>query len=87
MIEAMASGKTVIASDIPGPRDVISNGYDGFLFESKNVTQLKELLEMSLSDDKLRIKIGNNALKTIAASYTFQIIAEKYLALFDTLTK
>ena len=42
VLEAMACSKPVIASDIPGPRDVITHGKDGFLFERGNASELKE---------------------------------------------
>lgn len=72
LLEAMASGKPVIASNIPGPRDIIKHGYDGFLFEKKNIDELKKYLEFCLSDEKSIRKIGNNARKTIEEKYTFK---------------
>ncbi|NJD54593.1 MAG: glycosyltransferase family 4 protein [Candidatus Methanoperedens sp.] len=85
MIEAMASGKPVIASDIPGPRDVIKHEYDGFLFKRENVGELKKYLYLCLSDEKLRRKIGTNGRKTIEGRYTFDKIANQYLKVYGNL--
>jgi glycosyltransferase involved in cell wall biosynthesis len=82
VIEAMASGKPVIASDIPGPKDIITQGYDGFLFEKQNVNELKRYLELCLSDEKLRRKIGENARKTVEEKYTFNKIAQEYFKIY-----
>ena len=82
-IEAMASGKPVIASDIPGPQDVITQGYDGFLFEKGNVDELKKYLELCLSDEKLRRNMGKNARRTVEERYTFHKIAEDYLKVYS----
>ena len=85
LLEAMASGKPVIASDIPGPKDVITHDYDGFLFEKQNVVQLKKYLELCLSKEKLRKDVGKNARKTIEEKYTFDKIADQYLKVYKNL--
>ena len=85
LLEAMASGKPVIASDIPGPKDIITHGKDGFLFKKENVNELKKYLELYLSDGKLRRKIGENARKTVEEKYTFEKIADSYLKLYEEL--
>jgi len=87
LLEAMASGKSVIASDIPGPQDIITHGHDGFLFEKENANELKKCLELCLSDRELRREIGENARKTIEKDYTFEKIADKYLILCYKLLK
>lgn len=85
IIEAMASGKPVIASNILGPQDIISQGYDGFLFETENVDELKKHLKLCISDKKLREKIGYNARKTVEERYTFDKTANLYLKVYGNL--
>ena len=83
IIEAMASGKTVIARNIIGPRDIIDHGYNGFLFNDNK--ELKEYTTMLLSDISLRKKIGDNARKTVEKKYTFSKIADSYEELYESL--
>lgn len=83
LLEAMASGKPVITSDIPGPKDIITHGYDGFLFEKGNVSELKKYLELCLSDENLRREIGKNARKTVEERYKFEKVADSYLKLYE----
>ena len=78
LLEAMASGKPVIASDIPGPKDIITQRYDGFLFEKGNVEELKKYLGIIFDDKKLRKRIRENARKTVEEKYTFQKITQHY---------
>jgi len=85
LLEAMASGKPVIVSDIPGPQDIITQGYNGFLFEKENVDELKKYLELLLTSSELRKKIGENARKTVEDKYTFTKIADEYLKVFNDL--
>ncbi|MCD4678479.1 MAG: glycosyltransferase family 4 protein [Desulfobacula sp.] len=86
LLEAMASGKPVIASDIPGPKDVITHEYDGFLFEKQNVVQLKKYLQLCLSSDELRKKIGKNARKIVQDNYTFERISDNYIKLYGRIS-
>lgn len=83
VIEAMASGKPVIASDIPGPRDIITHGKDGLLFEKQSSKELSKHLELLLEDKTLMENLGENARKTVENNYTFEKISTKYLELFE----
>jgi len=77
ILEAMACAKPVIASDIPGPQDVICHGINGYLFEKGNIHDLKKFL-LLLDNDNLRKNIGKNARFTIEKKYAFQLIAKEY---------
>jgi glycosyltransferase involved in cell wall biosynthesis len=85
ILEAMASSKPVIASDIMGPRDIITHSNNGFLFEKENVQELKKYLELCLSDKKLRNKIGRNARKAIEENYSFSKISKKLTKIYGQL--
>jgi glycosyltransferase involved in cell wall biosynthesis len=81
IIEAMASGKPVIARNIIGPRDIVTHDYNGFLFQT--VGELKKYIQLLLSDKALRMKLGSNARNTVEKKFTFKKIATKYLKLYD----
>lgn len=83
IIEAMASGKPVIARNIIGPKDIINHGYNGFLFN--DTKELAEYLKLLLSDEELRKKLGENARDTIEEKYTFSKVAKEYLKLYESL--
>lgn len=85
LLEAMACGKPVIASDIMGPRDIITDGKDGLLFEKGNITDLKSNLEECLADDSFRRKLGMNARINIEENYTFKKITQKLIEVYRCL--
>ncbi len=58
ILEAMASALPVIASDIPGNRDLIDDGCDGFLFPSQNHIELCAKLEILCSNNQIRSLMG-----------------------------
>lgn len=61
MLEAMALGKPVIGSDVPGVRECVEHGQTGFLFPCGNAQALAELLTQVLDNAALRQKIGAQA--------------------------
>lgn len=57
LMEAMAVGKPVIASNIRGNKDLINNDEGGLLFDPKDAIQLSESIMKMLNDESFR----NNA--------------------------
>ena len=54
LLEAMAAGAPIVASDIPGYRDVLSDGEQGLLVEPKNSGALADAVSRLLSNPELR---------------------------------
>jgi glycosyltransferase involved in cell wall biosynthesis len=85
LLEAMASEKAVIASQVSGAKDIIKQALNGFLFEKTDIAALRECLDLCLSDDSIRDKLGANAKRCIEERFTFQRIANEYLRVFDVI--
>ncbi|WP_246125546.1 glycosyltransferase family 4 protein [Alkalicoccus halolimnae] len=58
IMEGMAAGKPVLASDIPGNRSLIQNEVNGLLY--KNEKEFIEKAELLYQDKSLREKLGEN---------------------------
>ena len=65
ILEAMACGCAVVATDCGGPRDIIVDGENGFLVEIRNVKQIVEKVKVLLDDSKLRQKFVYKSQETI----------------------
>ena len=83
ILEAMATGKPVIATDIAGVPDMITDGVDGFLVEEKNVEQIAEKLSVLLEDEVLCKEIGENARKKVVEKFSWDMIAEQILDVYE----
>lgn len=77
LLEAMSCGKPVVGSDISGINDVIINNQNGILVPPKNPQAIAKAVLLLLKDEKLRLKIGENARKTILYSYQWNFIINK----------
>jgi glycosyltransferase involved in cell wall biosynthesis len=75
LLEAMACGKPVVASNVGGIPFVVENGKTGLLFESENVDELAEKIMFLLKDDELRTKMGEAGRKR-ARGFTWERSAE-----------
>lgn len=77
LMEAMATGVPIIASNIRGNRDLIDHGLGGFLFNLKNPEDLLNFLGKLINDSSLRNKMGQYN-QNKAKSYSTEII-DKYM--------
>jgi len=81
VLEAMASGKPVVASRTGGITEFVEDGKWGLLFEQENFRDLARKLSFLLSDRKLALKMGRRGRKE-AEKYSWRHIAERTLALY-----
>ena len=76
-LEAMAFGKAVVASDIGWASEIIDDGGDGFLAHPTNHFEFAKKINIVLCDPELRAKMGENAVKKIAAKFeTSKVVAQ-----------
>ncbi len=78
LLEAMASGTPVIASDIPGYKCVIEDGIDGILFPGKDAVALKDKLKEVLTNKELQKSLIRNGLMK-AKKYDWKNIAREII--------
>jgi len=78
LLEAMAAGLAVIASDIPANSHVVENEKNGLLFKSGDADGLVCCLERLLGSEELRRFFGENARRTIARNYSLEKMIEAY---------
>lgn len=61
LIEAMALGKPVIAPNVGGPCEIVTNGEDGYLVDVMNVEEITDTITKCLDPDNY-IRLSKNAL-------------------------
>lgn len=66
LIEAMTFGIPAISFDCPnGPKNIISNGKDGFLIENGNTGEFAEKMKLLMLNENLRKEMGGNATQNV----------------------
>lgn len=65
LLEAMAAGKPVVASDIEGYAGIVTHGQECLLFPRKDIEALAQALGMLIRDPQLREKLGSQGRQTV----------------------
>ena len=83
LMEAMAIGRPVLASNIPGNRSLVQNGKTGWIYDSE--AEFLQLVMRIRKNKALREEVGRNAKKHVMKCYSPQLEATRYKTLYRTL--
>lgn len=82
LLEAMASSKPVVATNIRGYSAVVRHGIDGLLVQRKNPEALAIALVHLLADEKMREEFGL-AGRRRAEEYSWPVVAKRVLETYE----
>jgi glycosyltransferase involved in cell wall biosynthesis len=82
VLEAMASGRAVIATDAGGIPEMLDHGVDGLLCPADDVASLSRSVRELARSGERRLSMGEAARRKVEARYTLRIQADAYAALF-----
>ena len=87
-VEGQAMGKIVVASNIGGSLDTVTDGITGKLYDSGSTQALAEALDWALSlSDEEKEKIAKAAAKNVKDNFTKQIMCDKTIAVYRELVE
>lgn len=85
LLEASLLAKPIITTDVPGCRELVDEGYNGYLCRVKDSRDLAEKMErMYLLEDLDRILMGLHGREKIVNEFDEKIVIEKYLDAIET---
>jgi len=82
ILESMACGIPVIATDIPGTRELVRQGHTGWLVKPKNSKALAEAIIYALQHPESRDKIAQTAAESVVPLYSMEYVANQYQAIY-----
>ena len=86
LIEAMSCGVPCISFDCPhGPRNIITDGKNGYLVEPNNIEALAERICHLIENEELRKEMGKEARKR-AEDFTEEKIMKQWIDLFENIS-
>ncbi len=84
LLEAASMAKPIITTDVPGCKDVVSDGLNGYLCKVKDSQDLAQKMEKMINLDKLeRLRMGQKGREKIINQFDEKIVIEKYLAAIE----
>lgn len=84
-IEAFSQKKTVIASDIPGNNEVVTDNMNGILFKVDNEMELAKKIQMLSTDKDFLKNLEDRAYKTYEKKYDYKKFITAYQREYRTI--
>jgi glycosyltransferase involved in cell wall biosynthesis len=87
LLEASAMGKPVIATDVPGCRQVVDDGITGFLCEARSATSLAAALFRFLDlPQGCRLQMGRAGRAKAERNFSYRIVSAAYVEELERLS-
>jgi len=86
ILEAMSSGKPVVATAVDGNREIVKNGITGFLVPPKEPQKIAEKVIFLLANQEIARKMGNEGKKIINTSFDIDCMVNQLDQLYNSLS-
>ena len=83
LLEAAACGLSIVTTDVPGCRDVVTNGVNGWLVPVRNSDALANALETLITNSELRLKMGNAGREIALNQFSMAKVNRETLAIYN----
>jgi glycosyltransferase involved in cell wall biosynthesis len=83
LLEAAACGKPIVATDVPGCREIVREGLNGFLVPARNSAALAEALIKLIDNKGLRLQMGSCGRKIVLDEFSEQKVVLETLTLYQ----
>lgn len=81
LVEAGALGRPAIATDVPGCRDIVTDGFNGFLCQPRDPASLAQAMERAMQiDDETWEAMSRAARQRVVSNFSSQRVIDLYLA-------
>ena len=87
IVEASASEKPVVVSNVGGLPEVVANNKTGFVVESKNPQEAAKKIEKLILDKALRVKMGKAGRERVKELYNWEENVSLMVATYSKLIK
>ena len=87
LLEAAAVGRPLIATDVPGCREIVKNGENGILVKLKNIDSLYNAIKLLVLNKEMRQLMGECSRKLVESELSTDIINTQILDFYKKNTK
>lgn len=83
ILEAMASGKPVVATDVGGNRELVDDGETGFLVPMEDDEGVARAAVTILKDPELARSMGERARARVISHFSVDVMVQRYQSLYE----
>jgi len=85
LLEAAASGRPIVTTDVPGCREVVKNGENGLLVPARDSHALAVAIKSLLDDMELRRKMGRRSREIAEREFSIGLVVDRTLQVYEAL--
>jgi glycosyltransferase involved in cell wall biosynthesis len=85
LLEAAAFGRPIVATDVPGCREIARHNVNGFLVPPDDPVALADAITVLARDPALRMKLGAAGRRMAEEEFSSARIGQEVVALYDSL--
>ena len=86
LLEGLATGRPIVTTDVPGCRETVREGVNGFLVPPRDALALADALEKLVLDGALRKSMGHESRRLAVSEFSSERIIAETLAVYTSLT-
>ena len=86
LLEAAACGLPIVTTDVPGCREIVRDGDNGFLVPARDAQALARALRSLIGDAALRAEMGRRSREIVLAEFSQEQVIAETLAVYQELT-
>ncbi|OEF25934.1 glycosyltransferase family 4 protein [Vibrio rumoiensis] len=83
VLEAMATGRPILTTDVPGCRETVVNGYNGFLVEKANADQLAEQMIWFIEHQDSWQKMATNSRSMVEDKFDVHKVNKELMKIME----
>jgi glycosyltransferase involved in cell wall biosynthesis len=85
LLEATSCGRPIIATDVPGCREIVHNGKNGILVPIKNSNSLANAIKELIDNPEKRKSMGTNGRRLVENEFSEEIVVSQTLKVYQEL--
>jgi glycosyltransferase involved in cell wall biosynthesis len=85
LMEAAACGRAIVTTDVPGCREIVRQGVNGFIVPPKNASLLASAMEHLLNDSAIRRQMAARSREIAVDEFSEGAVVRQTLALYSEL--
>ena len=85
LIEAAASGKAAITTDVPGCNEAVIHNKTGIITKHKNSIELSKAIKKLVNDSDLRVRMGIQARDHAEKNFCITKVVNKHMSIYELL--
>jgi glycosyltransferase involved in cell wall biosynthesis len=87
VIEYMALGKPVVANDAGGTKEIVQDGWNGFLIKNESLEEIAQKLNQLLDDPDLMETMGKNSKERILRDFSLEKMGSEFENVYLSLSR